>query len=112
LWSGIEKELSDGIRIINIGGHFRGSSILHIPFLSEKGVVLCGDTLYISPGKRHIAIMFSYPNKIPLPLKEAERIKNQLEDIEFDTLYGAFDFQNLSKNVRTILNNSMKKYFE
>lgn len=41
--------------------------------------------------------MFSYPNKISLLLKEAEKIKNQLDDIEFDTLYGEFDFQNVSK---------------
>lgn len=57
LWPGAEKEFWDGIRMINIGGHFPGSSILHIPFLSSEGVVLCGDTFVISPNKKHIAAM-------------------------------------------------------
>lgn len=110
LWSGNEKTLWDNIRVINIGGHFPGSSILHIPSMSSRGTVLCGDTLYISPSKRHIAVMYSYPNHIPLPPKEMDRIKELLSHIEFDTLYGAFEFQNLTEDVQLILSNSMKKY--
>lgn len=77
LWAGTEKELWNGIRIINIGGHFPGSSILHVPFLSPKGTVLCGDTFAISPSKKHMAVMYSYPNRIPLPVQEVQRIKNR-----------------------------------
>lgn len=109
-WPGKEKELWDGIKIVNIGGHFPGSSILHIPFLSAQGTILCGDTLYISRSKKHIAVMHSYPNQIPLPLDEVRRIKERLETINFDTMHGAFEFQNLGKNVKSILTNSMQKY--
>lgn len=63
LWSGIEKELWDGIRIINIGGHFPGSSILHVPFLSSEGAILCGDTFVVSPSKNHIAAITAIPTK-------------------------------------------------
>jgi len=111
LWVDTERELWDSIRIINIGGHFPGSSILHIPFLSPEGLVLCGDTLYISRSKRHIAVMHSYPNQIPLSLREVHRINEQVQNIQFDTLYGAFSGQNLSNNVKIIFDNSMKKYF-
>ena len=110
LWTGIEKELWDGIRIINIGGHFPGSSILHIPFLSPKGVILCGDSFYISPSKKHMAAMYSYPNRIPLPLQEVQRIKKQMLLLEFDTMYGFYDFQNIISNAKQILESSLAKY--
>lgn len=110
LWPGAEKEMWDGMKIINVGGHFPGSSILHIPFLSPDGVVLCGDTFYVSPCKRHIAIMYSYPNKIPLPLREIQRIEKQMLLLEFDTLHGFFDFQNIYSDAKLVLKNSLEKY--
>ena len=110
LWDGNEKELWDGITIIHTGGHFPGSCLLRIPALSHQGVVLCGDTLYISRNKVHIAVMHSYPNQIPLPLHEAQRVLAFVESIDFDMLYGAFDFQNLTTDVKQILRNSFNKY--
>lgn len=110
LWPGLKKELWDGIRIINIGGHFPGSSIIHIPFLSPKGVVLCGDSFYISPSKKHMAVMYSYPNRIPLPLHEIQRIKEQMLLLEFDTMHGFYDFQNIYSDAKLVLENSLAKY--
>lgn len=110
LWSGTEKELWDGIRIINIGGHFPGSSILHIPFLSRQGVVLCGDSFYISPSKKHISVMYSYPNRIPLPVREVQRIRDQIMSIPFDTMHGFYDFQNIYNDTKEILEKSLAKY--
>lgn len=63
LWTGTEKVLWDDITVVNIGGHFPGSSILHLAAISPKGLILCGDSLYISRSKRHIAVMHSYPIK-------------------------------------------------
>jgi len=110
LWEGVEKLLWNNIRIINIGGHFPGSSMLHVPAFSPGGTIFCGDTLYISRSKKHIAIMHSYPNQIPLSLFEINRIKNQVQSIEFDAMHGAFDFQNLTTGVKEIFGNSMKRY--
>lgn len=110
LWYGSEKKLSDGIRIINIGGHFPGSSILQVPFLSPKGAVLCGDTFVISPSKKHLAPMHSYPNKIPLPIAEVRRIKEQMQTLEFDTIHAWTGSQSLTENAKEILENSLAKY--
>ncbi|MBY0480357.1 MAG: MBL fold metallo-hydrolase [Chitinophagaceae bacterium] len=110
LWTGQEKKLWDGIRLINIGGHFPGSSILHVPFLSKEGTVFCGDTLAIAPNKKHIAVMYSYPNRIPLSLQEMNRIKNRLDKIPFDSLYGFYSDQNLSEDVKKILAASLHQY--
>lgn len=110
LWKGTEKELWDNMKLINIGGHFPGSSILHIPFLSPAGTVLCGDTFYISPSKKHMAVMYSYPNRIPLPVKEVKRIRQQMMELEFDTLHGFYDYQNIYSNAKEILETSMARY--
>jgi glyoxylase-like metal-dependent hydrolase (beta-lactamase superfamily II) len=110
LWSGIEHSLWDGIRILHIGGHFPGSSILHIPFLSPEGTVLCGDTFAISPHKKHISVMYSYPNRIPLPLQEMQRIKRLILPLPFDTLFGYAEFLTIYSDAKQILENSLAKY--
>jgi hypothetical protein len=110
LWGSREKELWNEMRLINVGGHFPGSSILQIPFLSPKGVILCGDSFVISPSRKHIAVMHSYPNKIPLPLKEIEHIREQLKPLNFDTIHGWNDSQNISLNAKEILEDSLAKY--
>ena len=111
LWSGNEKELWDGMKLINVGGHFHGSSILQVPFLSNEGAILCGDTFYISPSKKHAAVMYSYPNRIPLPVSEIQRIKKQMLAIQFDTLYGFYDYQNIYFNAKQIIEHSLERYY-
>jgi hypothetical protein len=110
LWSDTEKELWDAIKLINVGGHFPGSSILHVPFLSKEGSILCGDTFYISPSKKHAAVMYSYPNRIPLPVAEVHRIKKQVAAISFDTLHGFYDYQNIYGDAKQIIEHSLDKY--
>lgn len=110
LWNGREKALWDGIRIIHVGGHFPGSSVLHVPFLSPKGTLLCGDTFFISPSKKHIAAMYSYPNKIPLPVGEVQRIKKQMLSIEFDSMMGFYEHQNIWNEAKSILASSLDRY--
>lgn len=99
-----------GMRLINVGGHFSGSSILHVPHLSPEGTLFCRDTLVISPSKQHIAVMYSYPNRMPLPQDEVRRIKKQVEAIPFDTLYSFMRDLNLTANVREIFGRSMERY--
>jgi len=110
LWRGEEKTLWDGMRLINVGGHFPGSSILHVPALSPEGTVFSGDTLVIAPNKKHIAVMYSYPNRMPLPHHEVRRIRQQVEAISFDALYSFMRDLNLTKNVKEILARSMERY--
>lgn len=110
VWTGVEKELWDGMRLINIGGHFPGSSILLVPFLSAAGAVLTGDTIYVAPSKRHMAAMYSFPNRIPLPLQEIARIKKQMLALSFDTMYGSYDFANIQGGAKEMLERSLGRY--
>ncbi len=94
-----------------VGGHFAGSSILHVPFLSEKGTIICGDTLFLSPSKKHFSVVYSSPNRIPLPLARMRRIKKRFDGIFFDSFYGYIKTQNLDEDVKEIFEKSMNKYF-
>lgn len=109
-WTGTELPLWSGMKLINIGGHFPGSSVLHIPLLSAKGTILCGDTFYVSPSKKHAAVMYSYPNRIPLPVEETERIKKSVVPINFDALYGFYDYQNIYTGAKELIINSLNRY--
>jgi hypothetical protein len=109
-WTGDTKELWDTLQLHNIGGHFDGSSIIEIPWMGEKGTILIGDTMYLSPSLRHFAVMRSYPNRIPLPLNEIRRIQGRFENIPFDTIYGFYSYQNIEKNAKEILKNSFSRY--
>ncbi len=109
-WKGDELALWDGMKVINIGGHFSGSSILHVPSLSEKGTVFVGDTVYVSPSKKHMAVMHSYPNRIPLPVAEVRVVKERFEKVSFDKLYGFYSYQNVIADAKKILTESLNRY--
>ncbi len=111
-WRGEEKDLWAGIKLIRTGGHFPGSSILRVPALSSKGTLLCGDSLYLSRNGRHISIMYSYLpiHHIPLPPQELKAVTDKVTALEFDTLYGAFAWQQLPGNARKIFLESVKRY--
>lgn len=112
LWEGEEMPLWDDLKLVNIGGHFKGSSVLLISELSKMGAMLCGDTLYLSPSKKHFAVMYSYPNRIPLPISEIKRIQQRFETLDFDSIYGFFSYQNLVGTAREVLDSSIKRYFD
>jgi hypothetical protein len=110
LWEGREKVFWEGIKIINIGGHFPGSCVLHVPDLPGGGTVLCSDSLYISRNKEHVSVMHSYPNNIPVPNPEIERIAQVLVGYEFDKMYGAFSYQQVLSGVNCLLHRSIERY--
>jgi glyoxylase-like metal-dependent hydrolase (beta-lactamase superfamily II) len=110
LWHGETLHLWDDISIIHTGGHFPGSCVLKVPFLSAQGTILCGDSLYISPSKRHIAVMYSYPNQILLSKSEFLDFYKRTSGLNFDAMYGAFKNQDLEGNAMQVFTSSMQRY--
>jgi hypothetical protein len=80
--------------------------------MSVKGTILSGDTVYLSLSKKHYAIMYSYPNRIPLPISEIKRIKKRFESLEFDSIYGFFSYQNVIGTARELLETSLNRYLD
>jgi glyoxylase-like metal-dependent hydrolase (beta-lactamase superfamily II) len=110
-WDGERLELWDEISIIHIGGHFPGSSVLRVPSETE-GALFTGDTFIITPAKQHIAIMYSYPNRILLHRDEFAKAYQKAKDIRFDTMHSAFEHEDLILNAKEIFDTSMKRYID
>ena len=104
------KALWDGIEIVPTGGHFDGSTILYTPGIGNNGSLFVGDTLQVALSRRFISIMYSYPNHIPLPLKEINRISDIVMQLNFGSMYGAFEWQNVESGAKELFEESIRKY--
>jgi glyoxylase-like metal-dependent hydrolase (beta-lactamase superfamily II) len=90
LWED-QVEVVPGVSLIQCGGHFAGSAVLHWAAGAEgRGVLLVGDTITVVNDRRFVSFMRSYPNLIPLPGAEVERIAARLDRVEFDRIYGGW----------------------
>lgn len=110
-WQGKRKDLWKGLSLYNIGGHFPGSQLAMVPFLSEHGTILCGDAFVLSPSGQHFAAMHSYPNRIPLPIVETERLKKEMSKLDFDTIHAWNENQTVKGNAKEMLLDSLARYF-
>lgn len=66
-WTGA-AQLGEGVRVVQCGGHFPGSSVLHwAGGAGGKGLVLTSDTAMVALDRRGFAFMWSYPNMVRAP---------------------------------------------
>ena len=100
-----------GITLVQAGGHFPGSSVLHWPAgAGGRGVLLVGDTLMLGPGGNTVSFMRSYPNLLPLPERLVRRIVGALEPLHFDRLYGAFPRSMVGSGAQQVISDSADRY--
>jgi hypothetical protein len=84
--------LLPGVTLVQVGGHFPGSAVIHWEAgAAGRGVLLSGDTVFANPDRTSVSFMRSFPNRLPLSGPVAERIARTLERFEFDRLYANFD---------------------
>ncbi len=89
-WEGDVRELHGGLSLLRLGGHFPGATVLHWAGGADgRGVLLSGDVVMALPD-RNVSFMWSYPNLVPLPAAEVERIGAALEPWPFDRIYGGW----------------------
>jgi len=89
-WEGT-REVLPGVTLVQCGGHFEGSAVLHWAESAEgRGALLVGDTITVVPDIRFVSFMRSYPNLIPLPAKEIVRIVERVRPYPFDRIYGGW----------------------
>jgi hypothetical protein len=84
-WEGERLELGHDLTLIRGGGHFDGGTILHRP-----GAILVGDIIQVIPDRSHVGFMWSYPNLVPLPDAEVQRIAAAVEPFAYEAIYGAW----------------------
>jgi hypothetical protein len=89
-WSG-RLELAPGLTLLEIGGHFPGSSVVHWEAGADgRGVLLISDTIHANPDRATVTFMRSYPNRIPMSAAVVERIAAAVEGLQFDACYDNF----------------------
>ena len=109
-WKGERLNIFRNVNVIRTGGHFPGSAVLHHQSSRNGGQLFTGDTLYLSRDKKHLTAMYSYPNFIPLSPKELNAILNSIGKLDFDSLFGAFEWQYILEGAKNILMNSMERH--
>ncbi|KAF2622696.1 hypothetical protein BU25DRAFT_414946 [Macroventuria anomochaeta] len=99
------KEVVPGVTVIQCGGHFDGSSVLHweMKLLIADTMMSVPSGFYNAaqsskdPSTASFSFMWSYPNMIPLPPSKIHGIWKALKPFDFDTTYGGFPGQNVTR---------------
>ncbi|RYZ22188.1 MAG: MBL fold metallo-hydrolase [Chitinophagaceae bacterium] len=107
-WTGTET-IAGGVTLIECGGHFPGASVLH--WAQGEGLLLVGDTIQVAPNRTTVSFMYSYPNMIPLPQPDIERIVAAVEPYAFDDMYGAFGLY-IKGDAKGAVRRSAERYLE
>jgi hypothetical protein len=107
-WDGETLELGDGLTLIRGGGHFAGGTILHRA--DGAGALLTGDIIQVIPDRSHVAFMWSYPNLVPLPEAEVERIAAAVQPYRYEAIYGAWWGTVIERDGPEIVRRSAERY--
>ncbi len=111
-WAGTEVALP-GVTLVQCGGHFPGSAVLHwAPGAGGRGALLCGDTLFVTPGEDRLTFLYSAPNRLPLSERAVRGIVAALEPYAFDRVYGGWWTPVLRRSARDVLRRSAERYIE
>ena len=80
-----------GVTVIQCGGHFEGSAVLHWDAGADGlGALLTGDSITVVQDRRFVSFMRSYPNQIPLPAESIRRIVDSVRPYRFQRIYGGW----------------------
>ena len=111
LWDGATLPLLPGVTLIRGGGHFPGGTMLHWAAGAQgRGVVCSSDIATVTPDRKFLSFMWSYPNLIPLSAREVEGIAASLAPFAFDTIYGHFFDRVIATGAKAVLAASVARY--
>ena len=107
LWTGDVRELGAGLTLLRLGGHYPGGTVLHD---ANTSTLLSGDIVLVIPDRRFVSFMWSYPNLIPLPAAEVERIAAALAPWEFERILGAWWDRLVPRDGSEVVRRSAERY--
>lgn len=107
-WEGQTLEIGGGMTLVRCGGHFPGSAILH--HARDGGEIFGGDTLFVNPDRRTVAMMYSFPNHVPLSPAAVRRVAGAAEPFEFRRIYGAWWGALIDQDGKDAVRRSAERY--
>jgi glyoxylase-like metal-dependent hydrolase (beta-lactamase superfamily II) len=103
--------LFPGVTLVQCGGHFPGSAVLHwAEGARGRGALLTGDTIMVVQDRRYVSFMYSFPNLIPLPPEAVVRIVEAVMPYHFDRIYGGWWEKTVSAGAMDALVRSARRY--
>jgi hypothetical protein len=109
-WSGT-LEVVPGVTLVQCGGHFPGSAVLHWAAGADtRGVLLTGDTIMVTPGRDRVTFLRSAPNRIPLPERLVRQVVAAVEPYPFDRIYTGWWDLTLDADARAVLHRDAERY--
>ena len=73
---------------------------------------MTGDTIMVVPDTRWVSFMYSYPNLIPLPAREVNRIVGAMDDLSYDRIYSAWWDRVMITDAKARVHASAERYLK
>jgi hypothetical protein len=110
-WEGDTLTLLPGVTLIRGGGHFPGGTMLHwAQGAGGRGALLSADIATVTPDRKFLSFMRSYPNLIPLSAREVEGIAASIAPFAFEAIYGHFFDRVITANAKPVFAKSVARY--
>ncbi len=110
-WEGDTLPLLPGVTLIRGGGHFPGGTMLHVAQgAGGRGALLSADIATVTPDRKFLSFMRSYPNLIPLSAREVEGIAASVKPFAFEAIYGHFFDRVIAADAKQIFARSVARY--
>jgi glyoxylase-like metal-dependent hydrolase (beta-lactamase superfamily II) len=111
-WSGTAA-LLPGVTLIQCGGHFPGSAVVHWADGAQgRGALLSGDTIFVTPGEDRVTFVWSAPNRLPLAEPAVARVWEAVQGYDFDLIYGGWWAPVIRSGGKDIVRRSAYRYIE
>jgi glyoxylase-like metal-dependent hydrolase (beta-lactamase superfamily II) len=111
-WSGV-LEVLPAVTLIQCGGHFPGSAVLHWASGADgRGVLLSGDTIFVTPGEDRVTFVWSAPNRLPLSEAAVAGVWEAVRPYRFDRVYGGWWTPVLRAGAWETVQRSATRYIE
>jgi hypothetical protein len=100
-----------GLTLVQCGGHFDGSAVLHwAAGAGGRGALLTGDSISVVADRRWVTFMRSYPNYIPLSLPAVQGIVDSVRPYAFDRVYGGWWQNDIKSGGKQAVERSAERY--
>ena len=110
-WYRGKLEVWPGLTLVQVGGHFDGSAVLHWADGAEgRGALFTGDSVSVAQDTRWVTFMRSYPNFIPLPPEAVSSIVQSLEPYAFDRIFGGWWDSVVREDAKEAVRSSAERY--
>jgi len=110
-WDGDTFALLPGVTLIRGGGHFPGGTMLHwAQGAGGRGALLSADIATVTPDRKFLSFMRSYPNLIPLSAREVEGIAASVAPFAFEKIYGHFVDRIITADAKQVFAKSVARY--